>query len=317
VKRLVVVALLTPLGALLPGTAHAQAPDATGWWSATHRTGAPLAPPAPPDVAPGDLLLQGGDVQRNLPGTAPAPTAYAALRYAVPEGASVTALTLTLASGAQATDVRAYPTTTTWQPAEDGAIEDAPPPDLSRVVPGELSADGTTLTFPDIGKLASDSGVLSVALVPGVADRLVVLPPTATALTVTEPDVTAPPGPVVPAPVVAPVLPGLTPAPGVVAPVAPVGPVVPQVAPRSVVPGPVLPARPVSAAATVRRIVGDDGHARMVVLLEALLLTAFFGLLGHGPLGVLGRLTGGAEPERVERGLGRFRAARDGSVPRL
>jgi hypothetical protein len=314
-KRLVVVALLAPLGALLPGTAHAQAPDATGWWTATHHAGAPLAPPAPPDVAPGDLLLQGGDVQRNLPGTAPAPTAYAALRYALPEGAGVTALTLTLASGAQATDVRAYPTTTTWQPAEAGAIEDAPPPDLSRVVPGELSADGTTLTFPGIGKLASDSGVLSVALIPGVADRLVVLHPTATALTVTEPDVTQPPAPAVPAPVAPAVLPRTAPGPGLAAPVVPAVPHVPQVAPTSVPAQ--LPARPVSAAATVRRVVGDDGHARMVVLLEALLLTVFFGLLGHGPLGVLGRLTGGAEPERAERGLGRFRVAREGSVPRL
>ena len=313
-RRALAVLLLAPWLALVPTAAHAQAPDATGWWSTTHRSGLP-APPAPPDVSAGDLLLQGGDVQRELPDTPPAPTAFAALRYAVPEGASVTGLTLALAAGAQATDVRAYATTSAWKAVENGAVDDAPAPDLSRYAVATLSADGTTLSFADIGKLTTDSGLLDVVLVPGVSDRLVVLHPTATALAVSQaPEPGAPPPPPAPVvPAVAPVVPAVAAAPP---PVAAYVPAVPEVAPTSAAPAPELPARPV-AAAVGKRIVGDDGHARLVVVLEALLVGAFFGLLGYGPLGLLGRLSGTAATVQAERGIGRFRAARQGTAPRL
>jgi hypothetical protein len=313
-RRLLAVVLLTPWLALLPTPAHAQAPDATGWWSATHRAGLPAAP-APPDVSAGDLLLQGGDVQRELPDTAPAPSAFAALRYTVPEGATVTGLTLGLAGGAQATDVRAYATTSAWRPVENGAIDDAPAPDLSRYAVATLSADGTTLAFADIGKLTTDSGLLDVVLVPGVSDRLVVLHPTATALSVTQaPQLGAPPPPPQPVvPAIAPVTPVVAAAPP---PAAALGPAAPQVAPTSAAPAPQVPARPV-AAAVGKRIVGDDGHARLVVGLEAVLVAAFFGLLGYGPLGLLGRLSGTAATHQLERGVGRFRATREGTAPRL
>jgi len=316
VRRLLVVALLAPSLALAPTPARAQAPDAVGWWSSAHTAALPVAPPAPPDVAPGDLLLQGGDVQREVPDTPPAPTAYAALRYAVPEGATVTALTLHVAAGGQASDVRAYATTATWQPTENGAIEDAPAPDLSRYAIAALSADGTTLTFPDIGKLVTDDGMLSVALVPGVPDRVVVQHPTATALTVQE----APPvdGPAPPPPVlVAPVVPGVLPAPQPVLTGAPLPPVTPQVAPTSAAPLPQVPAQPVAAAAFRRTVVGDDARTRLVVGLEALLVVLFFGLLGHGPLRYLARATGSPPVVEAERGIGRFRSARDGRAPAL
>ena len=307
------MALLAPWLALVPATAHAQAPDATGWWNAAHRSGLP-APPPPPDVSAGDLLLQGGDAQRELPDTAPAPTAIAALRYAVPEGATVTGLTLQLATGAQASDVRAYATTSAWRPVENGAVEDAPTPDVSRYAVATLSADATTLTFADIGKLTTDSGLLDVVLVPGVSDRLVVRRPTAAALSVTSsPALGGPPVTPVPPPVV-PVVPVVAPAAPPIAPV-PLAPSVP-VAPTYAAPAPQLPAQPV-AAAVRRKVVGDDGRARLVVGLEALLVAVFFGLLGHGPLGLLGRLSGNAEPARTERGIGRFRTAREGTAPRL
>jgi len=233
----------------------------------------------------------------------------------VPEGATVTGLTLGLAGGAQATDVRAYATTSAWRPVENGAIDDAPAPDLSRYAVATLSADGTTLAFADIGKLTTDSGLLDVVLVPGVSDRLVVLHPTATALSVTQaPQLGAPPPPPQPVvPAIAPVTPVVAAAPP---PAAALGPAAPQVAPTSAAPAPQVPARPV-AAAVGKRIVGDDGHARLVVGLEAVLVAAFFGLLGYGPLGLLGRLSGTAATHQLERGVGRFRATREGTAPRL
>jgi hypothetical protein len=317
-RRLLTVVLLAPLLALAPGTARAQAPDAVGWWNAAHHSAVPATPPPPPDVAAGDLLLQGGDPGRLADaGSAPMPTAFGALRFTVPDSATIGALTLQLGGGAQAADVRAYATTASWRPVENGAIEDAPPPDLSRYAVATLSSDGAALTFPDIGKLATDSGLLSVVLIPGATDRLVVLHPTATALTVTEAQGTQVVPPVPPVvPPVTPVLPAVAPAPAM-PPVPPLAPAAPQVAPTSAGPAPQLPAQPVAAAAVGRRIVGDDRRTRVVVGLEALLVAVFFGLLGHGPLGALARLTGQSVTVEAERGVGRFRAAREGTAPRL
>lgn len=312
------VLLLAPLLAVVPGPARAAAPDAAGWWNTAHRAAVRVTPPPPPDVMAGDLLLQGGDPGRLVldPGAAPMPSAYAALRFTTPEDATVGALTLALRPGAQAADVRAYATTTSWRPVENGAIDDAPPPDLSRYAVATLSADGSALTFPDIGKLVRDDGVLSVALLPGPADRIVVVRPTATALAVTAPASTAPAvaPPVVPVP---PAVPATAPLPAALAPVAPLPAIGPSVSPTSPAPAPQVPAQPVQAAATSRRVVADDARTRVLVGLEALLVLAFFGLLGHGPLAALARLTGQPLTVAADRGVGRFRAARDGAVPRL
>ena len=317
-RRLLALAVLTPALALVPGTARAQSPDAVGWWSSAHRSAVPVVVPAAPDVASGDLLLQGGDVQRELPNTPPAPTAYAALRYAVPEGGTVERLTLAVASDAQAMDVRAYATTSAWQPAENGAIEAAPVPDLSRYAVGTLT--GTTLVFDDIGKLVTDDGLLNVVLLPGVSDRVVVLPPKATALTVSEPEqpVVAPPPPPLGEPEPSTVGPVLAPVPAAVLPPAPVAAIdVPQVAPTQAAPQPQVQAQPVAASSrrTVTR--ADDSRTRLIVLLEALLLAVFFGLLGTGPLAALARVTGLREEATAERGIGRFRGPREGTVARL
>jgi hypothetical protein len=317
VRRALALLLFVPALALIPGKATAAAPDAVGWWNALHRSAVPLAPPPPPDVVPGELLLQGGDVQRELPGTAPAPTAYAALRYAVPDGSEVAGLTLEVEAGAQAADVRAYATTSPWQPAENGAIEAAPVPDLSRYAVATLSSDGSRLTFTDIGKLTTIAGLLDVVLLPGVSDRLVVKHPSAAALTLTGP---AQPGPALPPPPVvpAPALPAVAPAPAAALPPIQAGP--PQLASTVPAPAPAprtaeVPARQVLGSA---ELVGDDARARWVVGLEALLVATFFGLLGQGPLSGLARLTGvPREQGGAERGIGRFRTVRAGAVPRL
>ncbi|MCU1592643.1 MAG: hypothetical protein JWO12_35 [Frankiales bacterium] len=309
--------LVTVLAVWLPSPAHAQGADASGWWSEL----SPL--PAPPDVGATDLLLQGGDPQRLLPDTgvvdqSPSPSAVGALRFHVDPGSAVGALQLSVASGGQAMDVRAYPTTTAWKPVQNGAMADAPVPELGRYSLGRL--DGDALVFPDIGRLVSDNGDLSVVLLPGAADRVVVHAPGTAVLTVAPPPAAptsaadapaADPGPLV----IPPALPQAD-----LAALQPSGPsLVATVPGPEAAPPPVAapaPAPVALAAAPVRdtRLVADDARTRWVVLAEGLLVLAFFGLLGQGPLARLAR-----EPSAVEvpRGVGRFQAVRVGRAPRL
>jgi hypothetical protein len=301
--------------ALLPGPAHAQGADAQGWWSTLHRAAAP-APPAPPDVGASDLLLQGGDVERAVPGTgsSPAPSALAALRFHLAPGGQVGSLVLQVAAHARAADVRAYPTTAPWVPAQDGAIEDAPAADPSRYSPGSLSADGLTLVFPDIGRLVTDDGLLSVVLLPGPTDRVVVHAPLPTALTVVRP--TRAPAQPSPAPPRQPAaVPAAVPVEAVSLP--PVAPA-PAVVPAQPQPAPAVAAATTSTTTTGgHRVVPDPSRDRLVVGLEALLVLAFFGLLGQGPFAALARLTGQPVEERTARGVGRFVKPRTGAPPRL
>jgi hypothetical protein len=309
VRRLaVVLAVLAPL-LWLPGAARADAPLAVGWWSTLSQL-----PPAP-DLADGDLLLQGGDPQRFVPeavaagviSTDPMPTALAALRYELGPDATAGDLVLPVATGAQAMDTRVYATTSAWQPAVNGPMAQAPKPDLTRYVLGALSADGTSLRFPDAGKLATDTGELSLVLVAGPADRVVVHAPPATALAVTRfaPPFTAAEDPVLPrVDEPAPVVPATAPLPGLVPGAVPLP--APQVPTASVAPSPQAVALPVSRPAALLR--ADDSRTRVLVGLQALLVLVFFGLLGS---------TRFTTPTPAERGIGRFRAERSGSAPRI
>jgi hypothetical protein len=323
VKR-ALISLLVLLSVLAPGAARAQGAGAQGWWTQVNGV-------VPPDVGATDLLLQGGDPARALPSTggvvdqSPKPTALAALSFTVAPGSRVGPLVLQVASGGQAGDVRAYPVKAPWVPVQGGALADAPVPELSRYSAGTLSPDGASLVFPDIGRLATEAGLLSVVLVPGATDRVVVHQPTGTALTVAAPELATapsrpvPPGqaaPQVPVPTGPPiaairVLPRVDSVvlPGVAAPAAPA----PSVA---AAPAPVAVA-PVAAAALTRRLVPDDGRSRLIVVLEIALVVGFFGLMGQGPLAQLARLTGAQGPVDETRGIGRFRTVRSGRTPRL
>jgi hypothetical protein len=64
-------------------------------------------------------------------------------------------------------------------------------------------------------------------------------------------------------------------------------------------------------------VLADHGRTRAVVLAELLLLLLTFGLIGQGPLAVAARLLGPTAAPDGARGVGRFRAFRAGSVPRL
>jgi hypothetical protein len=317
--RRLLVGLLVLLGVLLPGPAQAQGSAAQGWWTQ-------ISGVVPPDVGATDLLLQGADPTRAVPNTggaidqSPQPTALAALRFTVVPGSQIGSLVLQFATGGQAQDVRAYPAKGAWVPVQGGALADAAVPDLSRYSAGKLSPDGASLVFPDIGRLATDQGLLSVVLVPGAADRVVVHQPAASALTVVAPPIAAeqappPPFAAVPPPsAVVPLLPRAdSPAlPGIVAP-APAAEE-PTVAPA---PAPVAAVALPAPLAATRRLVPDDGRSRLIVLLEIALVVGFFGLMGQGPLALLARLTGEQALVEEARGIGRFRTARAGQAPRL
>jgi hypothetical protein len=267
-------------------------------------------PPDPPDVPSDGLLLQGG-----LSG----PSAYAALSFTLPADATGATLTLAVASSAtQATAVQACPAKPGWKPVQGGPIAEAPTYDCARSVPAVLSADGKQLLFRDVTGLATDTGALSIALIPGDSDRVALAKPSANALTVQQAGATsAPPPPPVAPPVVTG---GIAPAPPVAAapPLLPLAPAPVQVAPPAVTPpveNAVVPARrPVQAA---QRSHSTTTGVRLVLLAEALLTLLSFGLLGVGPARGLVRLTGVEAGADRARGIGRFSRERVGSAPSL
>ena len=321
-------------GVLIAGTgAAAQAPAATGWWSFASRAGQ-QAPP-PPDMGAGDLLVQGGDLGGAAPdlGLPTAPTAVAALRFSVPDGATVGPLTLPVGDGPQAADVRAYPVRKDdWKPSDGGPLTDAPQPDERRYSAGVL--DGAQLVFRDIGRLVSPDGRLSVVLMPGAADRVVVKKPTAGALSVTGAggDGFAAPASSSGGAVAAPVTggdvgTGAAPAPQLGSATVAAPPDAGAVVPPAVATGPdavaaappaTVAAAPTSSASFDRARAAADQRTRYLVALEALLVVATFGLLGWGPLSRLAALTGHVPAEASsERGVGRFVRERAGEVVRL
>lgn len=321
----VLAAVLVP-----PPPASAAAPEAQGWWSALHREGL-TQPPAPPGVDPGELLVQGGDVRGRLPGAPPAqpqPLAVAALRFTVGPDSAVTTLTLSVDGSAVVEDLRAYTAAGPFEPVENGPYEKAPDVVLDDVSQGVLSADGRSLSFPDVSRLLSPEGVLSIVLIAGPGDRAVLKAPGPDALGVVErsgsgtappPETFEPPPVTRSAPLGVPLAPPPTssafaPPPLAAPPLSPAaGPVVVP-PPKAAAPAAAPLARPTVASPV------DDSRARILVLVEALLVGVFFGLLGYGPFARLSRVTGlRTRPRGVAavQGIGRFATVRSGPAPRL
>ena len=311
-------ALLVLSGAA--GIAAADAPGRQGWWNLAHQG---VQPPTPPDVPADGLLVQGGPN---------GPSAVAALRFDVPPGSGVTGLRLVVAGSApQASGVRACPAAPVWKAAQNGPWADLPAYDCTTSVVGVLS--GTELVFTGVGRLVSDAGVLSIAVVPGQTDRVSLAKPGAAALTVTAPAAASAPAPAATGPVAQPGPPAAPaaapaaappPAPGVPVPASLALPPVPPAPLSSAAPVVVAPpAPPVAAAlpaAAPRAFAGparNDTRARVVVAVEGLLLLLTLGLVGAGPARRLGTLAGTAVPQAPERGVGRFARPRSGRAPRL
>ena len=296
--------LLVMVPPLLSASAGlAEAPVAAGWWSFTAR--GPVAAP-PPDVGKGELLVQGGALT---------PTAVSALRFTPAAGWAAGRLVLPL-SGAtrRAEGVLVCQAVGPWQPQEAGAWEDAPAWSCGRSRPARLTPDGGALQVDDVRPLAAADGSISLVLVPGPADRVVLAEPTAGALTVTGP-AAAPTGPPDPDEQASagdpgsPVGAGAPPAGGLD------GGVLCWAAVRRAAaepgggcgagrcrPRPRTRTRAGRCAVSgtgrrgVRRCWGparrDDTTTRWLLAAEALLVLATFGLLGWGPLAFLQRVTG-------------------------
>src|SRR4051795_2459058 len=134
------------LVALLVAPASAQAPDIAAWWSAANVGNGAPTPPAPPDVPAGDLLVQGSNGNGSAPALpvsgAPATSqAVAGLRFDLPDGASVGALTLTLDGTAppSAPTIVACKATKKFFAEENGPWADVPPSDCSQTSTPKLS----------------------------------------------------------------------------------------------------------------------------------------------------------------------------------
>jgi hypothetical protein len=338
--------------ALLVAPANAQAPDVAAWWNAANVGNGAPAPPAPPDVPAGDLLVQGSNGNGSAPALpvsgAPATSqAVAGLSFDLPDGATVGALTLTIDGTAPpaAPTIVACKATQKFVAVDNGAWTDVPPSDCSQTSTPKL--DGSKLVFDDISKLVSN-GRLSITILPGAIDRVVLHKPDDSALQVMTTGgfgASAPPlgtgtnaGPVtdasggVPAPPVAPVgggavLPAAGTDGGAVAP--------PVVAPSQAASQPAT--QPVAASSTGTGGLSTTQRRVLAGIVIALELLGFAMLMGDRDVerlalgsaagtaagAVGGRLRpperGGRAPVSAPRhgGVGRFRSQRQGPAPKL
>ena len=154
-RRLAAGGALLALVLLLSGVAAAldgDSPQSTGWWSSE----------------PGASAQDGGGFQVGaVGGTA---VSVAAVRFSTPSGVTSAKLSLQEASGGfvtPATSVQACITNDQWQPANPGAMADAPKADCSKGVP--LERDATTLVWSaDVASLLpTGGGTPTLMIMPG------------------------------------------------------------------------------------------------------------------------------------------------------
>lgn len=142
-KRALVAAVVVVLAAVtINGIAGAQDPPAAvGWWSTD-----PSAQ-AQPD---------GGFQVSAALGE---PVSIAAMRFSTPSGVTSAMLTLTEGGGfvTPATALQVCTTTSPWEPANPGAMEDAPEPECSAPVALERDAEAATWTA-NVGPLLPSLG---------------------------------------------------------------------------------------------------------------------------------------------------------------
>jgi hypothetical protein len=188
------------LAAAAPGKAHHAAksikPIKVAWFDATRATSAiPATPEA--GVKKGELLVSGVTVNTAdlpalpLPSTIPVLqriTAFAALQFTIPKGATPATLTLPL-DGAGLTKItsklpsgvspEACPTTSKWRAGDQQSIAAAPTYSCKKLSSsGDLSTDGKSIEFTGINRLIHGNK-LSFVILPGTLglDRLVFTKP--------------------------------------------------------------------------------------------------------------------------------------------
>jgi len=307
--------------AVAPSDDHVG-PDKVAWYDASRPAAA--APAAPmPGVGPKDLLVEGLTINTALlPISLPIPpirqvTAFAALSFKLPAGATPASLTLKL-HGFNTTVIDkhlpsgvtpiACPVTSSFKAGLQQSIAAAPKYDCSkRSTVGQLSSTGKSVTFPGISRLLAD-GRLSVVILPGSLglERLVFSPPNGRTLSLLSfdtatptADPTIPPAPTPAAP---------TPAqPGNAGGVPPIPPAPAITAPEPSASSPVI--APTPGLTSVALSKPDDAKDRARALGMLLLLVAAVAWLVVTDRS--GRVAG------HEMGVGRFRSVRSGPPPSI
>ena len=161
------------------GPAQAVGPEAVAWWNIAN-AGA-IAPPAPPDVAPGQLLVQGAEAAQQ---------AVAALRFTVAPEQTVRSLSVELVSPPPVPPVlKACRVDGDFKPVENGPWSEVPRSDCAEQIVGVVN--GPVATFDGVGRFVRD-GRLSVIVLPVDPTRVVIAAPDNRALDVSAPFSSAP-----------------------------------------------------------------------------------------------------------------------------
>ena len=336
---LVMFSILGPTGfAGIGGTAHlyaassptsvavpaprGTAPAKVAWYDASRPDA--VTPAAPmPGVSKTDVLVEGLTINTSLlPISLPIPairevTAFTALQFHVPDGASPGSLTLHLTGFSTASVAAklpsgvtpiACPATTAFKSGPQQPSDAAPKYDCStRSTVGQIGAGGKTVVFPGISRLLTGN-TLSVVILPGSLgfERLVFSAPDKSALSLLDFIL---PGGTSPSPVASPSCcsgPPATPPsatqPAVTVPL-PSGEAVFPTAPE-----PVIASSSSSPAIATAALSSPDDHGDRIralgLLLALIAVTAWL------------TLTDRNQPA-TEMGVGRFRSPRSGPPPTI
>lgn len=297
-------------------------PNKVAWYDASRPADA--APTAPmPGVGPKDLVVEGVTINTALlPISLPIPpirqvTAFAALSFKLPDGATPASLTLKL-DGFNTTVVDkhlpsgvtpiACPVTSPFKSGLQQPTSAAPKYDCSkRSTVGQLSATGKAVTFPGISRLLTGN-TLSVVILPGSLglERLVFSPPNGRTLSLLSFDTPEPidSASIPPAPSPSASVPAQ---PGTASGVPPIPPAPAITAPEPTASTPVIAPTPGLTAVTLSK--PDDARDRARAIGMLLLLVS-----GVAWLVVTDR---SGRVATQEMGVGRFRSVRSGPPPSI
>lgn len=183
---LVATAVVAPCalgGVLLPlaEPAAAEAPTVQAWWNAAHQG---VQPPAPPDVPPDGLFVQGAAARPLFPesptaaGTPVGAQAVAGLTFVLPQGAVIESLVLPIVGDLPAsTSVLACVATERFQPVQNGPVAQTPQHDCEVSVEPSIDPEAGALVFAgDLTDLVRGTS-LSFVMLPGFLDRIVLAKP--------------------------------------------------------------------------------------------------------------------------------------------
>ncbi|HWC33417.1 MAG TPA: hypothetical protein VG650_01195 [Mycobacteriales bacterium] len=300
-------------------------PDKVAWYDASRASAA--TPPAPmAGVGAKDLLVEGLTINTALlPISLPVPpirqvTAFVALSFNLPHGATPASLTLRLTGGSTAALAKhlpsgvtpiACPVTSAFKSGLQQPTSAAPTYDCSkRSTVGQLSATGNTVTFPGISRLLTGNR-LSLVILPGSlgVERLVLSPPNRKTLSLlsfgSPPTISPPTIPPVPSPAAS------AGGPGAAAVNVPPIPPAPAITAPAVVPSsPVIASAPPTPGLAALSLSKPDDHRER---------TAAIGML-VALIAAVGWLTAtehGKRAPATEYGVGRFRSSRTGPPPTI